>query len=99
MLTSIVSRKAQANERGEVIGVFDSLGSVAQVIGPLLGGFMIDVYYPGFLGLVAGSFVIFAILLQITLTLKEKAQEPRGTPTILDHEIPTKPQRTHEVGT
>jgi MFS family permease len=75
MLTSVVSRKALDNERGEVIGVFDSLGSIAQVIGPLIGGFMIDVFYPGFLGLVAGGFVSFAIILQISLILKEKSQE------------------------
>jgi MFS family permease len=82
MLTSVVSKKAQAKERGEVIGVFDSLGSITQVIGPLIGGFMIDIYYPGFLGLVAGGFVVFAILLQISLTLKEKKGEPVPIPEI-----------------
>ena len=82
MLTSVVSKKAGARERGEVIGVFDSLGSIAQVIGPLIGGFMIDMYYPEFLGLVAGSFAMIAILIQVSITLKQKRLDQSTSPPI-----------------
>jgi len=40
-LTSLVSRQAGANEQGVVLGLSQSLGSVAQILAPPLGGVLI----------------------------------------------------------
>ncbi len=41
-LTSLVSRNADASEQGIVLGLAQSLGSLAQVTAPLLGGWLLD---------------------------------------------------------
>jgi MFS transporter, DHA1 family, tetracycline resistance protein len=41
-LTSLVSRNAAAEEQGVVLGLSQSLGSVAQITAPLLGGWLIQ---------------------------------------------------------
>ena len=60
-----VSRNAGENEQGSVMGVANSLGSIAQIIGPLVGGFMINYFFPGSVGLVAASIVSIGLFLMI----------------------------------
>ena len=53
-----VSRKATEREQGAVMGVTNALGSVAQVFGPLMGGFMLTYLIPE-------SVIILAFLIMV----------------------------------
>lgn len=64
-LTSHISRQAPANKQGEVMGIIDSLGSIAQIIGPLAGGFLIQNFFPGSLGLTAAATMAIGLILLI----------------------------------
>ncbi|MBT3249767.1 MAG: MFS transporter [Candidatus Pacebacteria bacterium] len=64
-LTSHVSNQAPKDELGEFMGVSDSLGSISQIIGPLLGGFLIQNFFPGSLGLVAAATMTVGLILMI----------------------------------
>jgi len=65
MMVSIVSEKSDPKSRGEYMGVFDSFGSIAQIIGPIVGGYVIGAFFPGTIGLIAGSLVAVAIMLEL----------------------------------
>jgi DHA1 family tetracycline resistance protein-like MFS transporter len=65
MVVSVISKKSGEKSRGKVMGVTDSLGSIARIIAPMIGGYMIGSFYPGTLGIVAGVFIVFAIALEI----------------------------------
>ena len=74
MITTRISEKAKEDERGRIMGVVDSLGSIAQIIGPFIGGFLIQSFYPGVLGVVAAVFVIIALLIDVFNSKKVKKQ-------------------------
>jgi len=40
-----ISRKSADNEQGAVLGVASSLGSITQIIGPVIGGFLLSNFY------------------------------------------------------
>lgn len=65
MMISIVSEKSDPKSRGEYMGVFDSFGSIAQIIGPIVGGYIIGAFFPGTIGIAAGSLVVVAIILEL----------------------------------
>ena len=58
-LQSLVSRRAMANEQGEVLGVNQSASALARVIGPVAAGWSYGALGPG-LGFVAGGLLIAA---------------------------------------
>ncbi|MBN1923486.1 MAG: MFS transporter [Nanoarchaeota archaeon] len=58
MIITSISNKAPKEERGKVMGVTDSLMSIGQIIGPLIGGFIINTYYPGWVGVLAGCLML-----------------------------------------
>ncbi len=58
-LQSLVSRRAMANEQGQVLGVNQSASALARVIGPVAAGWAYGALGPG-LGFVAGGLVIAA---------------------------------------
>jgi MFS family permease len=58
-LQSLVSRRALANEQGEVLGVNQSASALARVIGPVAAGWAYGALGPG-LGFVAGGLLIAA---------------------------------------
>ena len=58
-LQSLVSRRAMANEQGEVLGVNQSASALARVIGPVAAGWAYGALGPG-LGFVAGGLLIAA---------------------------------------
>ncbi len=66
LLVGSVSKLASPKEQGAVMGVTNSLGSVAQIIGPLVGGAIINYFFPGCLGLVAAIIVVAGIVLMLT---------------------------------
>lgn len=58
-LQSLVSRRALANEQGQVLGVNQSAGALARVIGPVAAGWAYGALGPG-MGFVAGGLLIAA---------------------------------------
>jgi len=40
-----ISRKASNKEQGAVLGLASSLGSISQIIGPIIGGFILSTFY------------------------------------------------------
>ncbi len=60
-----ISRQAKENEQGALLGVSDSMGSFAQIIGPLIGGFMVNVFFPGSMALAAASVMVVGLLLML----------------------------------
>jgi MFS family permease len=58
-LQSLVSRRAMANEQGEVLGVNQSASALARVIGPVAAGWAYGALGPG-MGFVAGGLLIAA---------------------------------------
>ena len=75
-LTAHISNMANKNKRGETMGIVDSLGSVSQILGPLVGGFLMNSFFPGSLGLAAATMMaislIFLIKEQRVLTQSHK---------------------------
>lgn len=57
LIVGEVSRKAHPKEQGAVLGVTNSLGSVAQMISPLVGGYVLSYYAPMSLPLISAFFV------------------------------------------
>src|SRR5207249_9110528 len=43
-LNSLISRRAGAEEQGEVMGVAQSVGSLARVLGPIIAGTLFDTF-------------------------------------------------------
>jgi MFS transporter, DHA1 family, tetracycline resistance protein len=77
-LSGGLSLLTSANEQGEVIGVYHSLGALARIIGPPVGGFIymhwgmnLPFYFAGTVSL-TGMFVIYGVLRQIPNSGKEK---------------------------
>ncbi|MBR9678655.1 MAG: MFS transporter [Nanoarchaeota archaeon] len=62
---SIVSSKAGDSERGKFMGVMDAMRSVSQIIGPLLGGFVIQYFYPGILGFIGSGLMLIALIIEL----------------------------------
>ena len=44
-ISSLLSRSAEKKEQGQVLGMNQSFGSLARVIGPTLGGFLYGWHY------------------------------------------------------
>jgi DHA1 family tetracycline resistance protein-like MFS transporter len=59
LLSSLLSKTSQGQERGEVLGVSQSLGSLARILGPLWGGLLFDHAGP------AGPYVTTAALMSV----------------------------------
>jgi MFS family permease len=72
-LTSLVSKVAPENERGSLLGLATSVGSLARFLGPLLSGFLYDV------ARVAGSFYGGAVLMIGALVIAMRMNAERAT--------------------
>ncbi len=59
LLSSLLSKASQGEERGQVLGVSQSLGSLARILGPLWGGLLFDHAGP------AGPYVTVAALMAL----------------------------------
>ena len=65
-LLSLVSRNAQAGGQGATMGVYQSAGSLARIVGPLLAGLFFDHAGIGSPFLIASGFFVMALFLSIT---------------------------------
>jgi MFS family permease len=68
-LTALVSKVAPENERGSLLGIATSAGSLARFLGPLLSGFLYD------LGGAAGAFYGGAVLMAVALTIAVRSRK------------------------
>jgi predicted MFS family arabinose efflux permease len=63
-LSGLISIATPADEQGGILGVYQSLGSLARAVGPFLGGLAFDVVSPGaplwMAGIVLGLAALFA---------------------------------------
>jgi len=62
-LTTLLTKSVGRDEQGAALGVSQSLGSMAQIGGPLCAGFLIDHRMLGAYGLTAGAFALVGVLL------------------------------------
>jgi MFS transporter, DHA1 family, tetracycline resistance protein len=69
-LTALVSRAAPENERGSLLGLATSVGSLARFCGPLLSGWLYD------LASAAGAFYGGAVLIVIALAIALRMPRP-----------------------
>jgi MFS family permease len=66
-LTSMISRNAGAGEQGTVLGLSQSLSSVAQITAPLLGGWLIDQQHlSGWAWIAAASMALGTLIALLT---------------------------------
>jgi len=65
MMVNDLSNLSKPNERGKLMGVFDSIMSVSNIFGPLIGGLVIENTYPGYLGIIAGTLVLTAFFIEL----------------------------------
>ncbi len=78
-LQSLVSRRAMANEQGEVLGVNQSASALARVIGPVAAGWAYGALGPG-MGFVAGGMLIAAAAVWVRLMPGREALAPAPPP-------------------
>jgi len=60
-----ISKKVSDKEQGAVLGITGSLGSLSQIIGPFIGGFMIEYFFPGSLGVAAAVVILVGLVMMI----------------------------------
>ncbi|MBD3362468.1 MFS transporter [Candidatus Dojkabacteria bacterium] len=65
LTVSSITKSVKEDEYGSVIGVTNSLGSIVQIVAPLISGFLIDNFFPGSIGVVSSLIMLFALLLVI----------------------------------
>ena len=65
ILVGEISRSVSEKEQGAVMGVTNSLGSVAQIFGPIIGGIMMMYFFPGSIALVAGFVMLIGLIIMI----------------------------------
>ncbi len=63
-----ISRKVSGKEQGALLGVTTSLGSLSQIISPLIGGFMITYFWPGSLPLMGAAAMFIGLLFRINIS-------------------------------
>jgi MFS family permease len=77
VLTALVSELSPENERGEIIGVFQSIGSLGRIIGPNVGGQMFNFFSAG-APYFAGAGIMF---LSFLIALKLRSVSPESATT------------------
>ncbi|MFH2118538.1 MAG: MFS transporter, partial [Candidatus Paceibacterota bacterium] len=71
LLTGAISRSAPSNEQGAVMGVANSLGSLAQIIGPIFGGFLLSVLFPDSILLAGAGIMLVGLILLLKQPVKQ----------------------------
>lgn len=66
MIITSITNYSRVSDRGKLMGVTDSLASVSQIIGPLIGGFVIEHYNPGYIGFISAFFVLVAVIYELS---------------------------------
>ena len=74
LLLGSISREISENEQGSIIGLTSSLGSLTQIFGPLIGGLLINYFFPGSVAIVAGAVMIIGLILFLVEIKSSKAK-------------------------
>jgi multidrug resistance protein len=69
-ITSLISQAASKNEQGQVLGMNQSFGSLARVIGPVLGGILYDLHFG--LPYAGGALIMVLTFLFVRLLVNQK---------------------------
>ena len=77
-LSGLVSLATPAEEQGGVLGIYQSLGSLARAVGPFLGGFVFDVVSPDAPLWMAGIVLAVASLAAARLPRREAISRVQG---------------------
>jgi MFS family permease len=72
-LTSLISKVAPEADRGSILGLATSVGSLARFLGPILSGFLYDFAHAA--GAFYGGAVLMLIALGISLRMRSVGQE------------------------
>ncbi len=75
-LSGLISLATPADEQGGILGVYQSLGSLARAVGPVLGGLVFDVVSPGAPLWMAGIVLGIAALAAARLPRRKAAGSP-----------------------
>ena len=75
-LTTLLTKSVGPHEQGEALGVSQSLNSIAQIIGPILAGFLIEQQQLVLYGITAAVIALWGML----LTLQSKPPSPTTEP-------------------
>ena len=70
ILVGEISRKVNEKEQGAVLGVANSLGSLAQIIGPLFGGLVLTHFFTGSLPLISAIAMFLGLITRISKDTK-----------------------------
>ncbi len=70
IMSSNISRSVSHREQGAVMGVSGSLGSLAQIIGPLVGGYTISYFSAGVVGAVSAAVMIAGLIFMMGEEMK-----------------------------
>jgi len=65
LLQGSISRAISSKKQGALMGVTNSLMSISQIIGPMLGGFVINYFFPGILGMISAVIIFIGLLLMV----------------------------------
>ena len=65
ILAGEISRQVSEKEQGALLGVSDSLGSLAQILGPMIGGVMVMYFFPGSMALAAAAVMFVGLLIML----------------------------------
>ena len=65
LLTAGISKSVSGQEQGAILGVSNSLESLSRIIGPLAGGFIINYFPPGVLGLISASVMTIGLIFML----------------------------------
>ena len=78
VLSSLLSKASQGKQRGEVLGVSQSLGSLARILGPLWGGLLFD--HAGPAGPYVTTAAVMAVATGVALSLSRRIRAAMSTP-------------------
>jgi len=62
-LTAAISRSVSSGQQGTILGVIGSLQSLSQIIGPILGGFLLTNFIPSSMAFASFFILLFALVL------------------------------------
>jgi len=71
LLMGAISRSAPVNQQGSVMGLANSLNSIAQIIGPVFGGFLLSVFFPDSIMLTGASIMAIGLILLLKQPLNK----------------------------
>jgi len=63
LLLGDISRQVSSKKQGEILGITNSLDSFSRIIGPMIGGAIINFFKPCWLGIIASFFMFVSLFL------------------------------------